>query len=247
MGVGFHCRQRSRKSMRTRLSKPPFSKLPFSQKPFLGRVRVIFAQNEGHEKVTKRNTKKAQTLFSKQMRATKKPRKSHEQATAFGLPCSGSFARGRCRQGWSEIPHFAVNCGRLPLSSRRAREMRRKTKTSEEKQKRSEEKQKQNKKTNDKEKREKKRKNGKIPPTPSTPTPFRALLNGGERNGGYATFVWQERAQTRATQMTQIPSLKPSRHRRVIRLSQRKNVPPIYRSPPFKSARPLRTSQPLLF
>ena len=38
---------------------------------------------------------------------------------------------------------------------------------------------------------------------------FRALLNGGERNGGYATFVWQERAQTRATQMTQIPSLKP--------------------------------------
>ena len=38
---------------------------------------------------------------------------------------------------------------------------------------------------------------------------IRALLNGGERNGGYATFVWQERAQTLATQMTQIPSLKP--------------------------------------
>ena len=37
----------------------------------------------------------------------------------------------------------------------------------------------------------------------------RALLNGGERNGGYATFVWQERAQTLATQMTPIPSLKP--------------------------------------
>ena len=28
----------------------------------------------------------------------------------------------------------------------------------------------------------------------ATPT-NRALLNGGERNGGYATFVWQERAQ----------------------------------------------------
>ena len=38
-----------------------------------GRVRVKFAQNEGHEKATKN----AQTLFffSKQMRATKKPRK----------------------------------------------------------------------------------------------------------------------------------------------------------------------------
>ena len=37
----------------------------------------------------------------------------------------------------------------------------------------------------------------------------RALFNGGEGNGGYATFVWQERAQTRATQMTHMPSLKP--------------------------------------
>ena len=63
------------------------------------------------------------------------------------------------------------------------------------------------------------------------------FLTGGERNGGYATFMWHERAQTRATQMTQIPSLKPlcllyqnqgsSRHRRVIRLPQRKNVHPI--------------------
>ena len=39
----------------------------------------------------------------------------------------------------------------------------------------------------------------------------RALLNrgGGGQNGGHATFVWQERAQTRATQMTHMPSLKP--------------------------------------
>ena len=73
-----------------------------------------------------------------------------------------------------------------------------------------------------------------------------ALLNGGEQNGGYATFVWQERAQTHATQMTHMPSLKPVcllsenqgslRHRRVICLPQLKNVPPNLGPPPFKSA-----------
>ena len=72
----------------------------------------------------------------------------------------------------------------------------------------------------------------------------RAPLNGGERNGGYATFVWQARAHTRVTQMTHMPSLKPLcllcqnqgslRHWRVICLSQRKTYPP-FRSPPFKS------------
>ena len=68
------------------------------------------------------------------------------------------------------------------------------------------------------------------------PTEVRALPNGGERNGGYATFVWQERAQTRATQMTHAPSLKPLcllcqnqgsfRHRRVICLSHRNKRTP---------------------
>ena len=66
---------------------------------------------------------------------------------------------------------------------------------------------------------------------------FQALLKGGEWNGECATCVWQERVQARATQMTQMPSLKPLcllyqnqgslRHRRVICESQRQNVPPI--------------------
>ena len=62
---------------------------PLFQETFLGQVRVNFAQNEGHEKATekpRKNTKKAQRLFSKQMRATKRPRKnprkSHEKATS---------------------------------------------------------------------------------------------------------------------------------------------------------------------
>ena len=76
-------------------------------------------------------------------------------------------------------------------------------------------------------------------------SPFfnRALLNRGERNGGYATFVWQAAARTRATQMTHMPSLRPLslwcrnegsiRHQRVICMSQRKNVLPI-KVPPIK-------------
>ena len=41
---------------------------------------------------------------------------------------SDCFARGRCsRRGRSEIPHFALNCGRSPLSSERIGEKRRKT------------------------------------------------------------------------------------------------------------------------
>ena len=59
----------------------------------------------------------------------------------------GVGARGR-----SEIPIVAVNCSRLPLSSRRIREKRRKTKKSEEKQRKAK---------------------GKIPLTASTPTPLR--------------------------------------------------------------------------
>ena len=35
------------------------------------------------------------------------------------------------------------------------------------------------------------------------------FLTGGDGTGGYAIFVWQERARTRATQMTHMPSLKP--------------------------------------
>ena len=71
--------------------------------------------------------------------------------------------------------------------------------------------------------------------------------NGGKRNRVDATFVWQARTQRRATQMTHVPSLKQLcllcqnqgslRHRRVICLSQRKNVPPHVGRPPFKSAR----------
>ena len=34
-------------------------------------------------------------------------------------------------------------------------------------------------------------------------------LNGGSGARGYATFVWQERAHPRVTQMTHKPSLKP--------------------------------------
>ena len=41
----------------------------------------------------------------------------------------GSFARGRCRRGRSEIPHFCSKfCCCLPLSFKRRREKRRKTK-----------------------------------------------------------------------------------------------------------------------
>ena len=61
---------------------------------------------------------------------------------------------------------------------------------------------------------------------------------------GYATFVWQERAQTRATQMTHMPSLKPLcwlyqnegslRRRCVICLSQGKKAYSPCRSPHLK-------------
>ena len=67
--------------------------------------------------------------------------------TAFPYACftaprfseSGSFARGRCRQGRSEIPHFCSKLQSFPLSSRSIPEKRRKklrkAKKSEEKQK----------------------------------------------------------------------------------------------------------------
>ena len=86
-----------------------------------------------------------------------------------GSSDSGSSERGRCRRGRSEIPHFPVNCSRLRLFQKK----RRKTKKNEKKRrktKKSEEKRKENKK---KEKKKKNEKNGKIPPTPSTPTPLR--------------------------------------------------------------------------
>ena len=64
-----------------------------SQKTFPGRVRLKFAQNEGHEKATKKPrknhekaTKNAQTLFFQadegHEKATEKPRKSHEKVTS---------------------------------------------------------------------------------------------------------------------------------------------------------------------
>ena len=71
-------------------------------------------------------------------------------------------------------------------------------------------------------------------PPPPKQNDHRVLLNGGARNGarGYAAFVWQKHAQTRATQMTHMPSLKPLcllyqnqgslRHRRITCLAQRK-------------------------
>ena len=51
----------------------------------------------------------------------------------------------------------------------------------------------------------------------------KALLNGVERNGGDATFVWQERAQTRATQMTKMPPLKPLTPRHKTNTCRKKN------------------------
>ena len=47
-----------------------------------------------------------------------------------------------------------------------------------------------------------------IDPQNVSGTMIRALLNGGEPNGGCATFVWQERAQTRATQTQRAQRLK---------------------------------------
>ena len=41
------------------------------------------------------------------------------------------------------------------------------------------------------------------------PDTFGHFLTGGGREGGYATFVWQECAHTRTTHMTRVPSLKP--------------------------------------
>ena len=70
----------------------------------------------------------------------------------------GSFARGRCRRGRSEIPIFAVNCCCLPLSFRRSREKRRKRGKMRKKRVK---------------KWEKCVKKGKITLTPSTPTPLR--------------------------------------------------------------------------
>ena len=90
----------------------------------------------------------------------------------------------------------------------------------------------------------------------ATGSVFGRFLTGGERNGGYATFVWQALAHTRATQMTHMASLKPLsllcqnegslRHQRVMCVSQRKNVPPI-KVPPFKSARCLNDSKYFCF
>ena len=56
----------------------------YIQKTVPGRVRVNFAQNEGHEKprkTTKKPRKRPKHCFSRPKRATKKPRKSHKKAT----------------------------------------------------------------------------------------------------------------------------------------------------------------------
>ena len=82
------------------------------------------------------------------------------------LEKSGSSARGRCRRGRSEIPHFCSKLQSFPLSSRRKR---RKAKKNKEKRRKT----KKNEKNEKAKKNEKKRKKGKIPPTPSTPTPLR--------------------------------------------------------------------------
>ena len=86
--------------------------------------------------------------------------KSSCPASKVCLP-SGSSERGRYRRGRSEIPHFpsklqsfALVLGKQEKKRRKSEEKRRKTKKNEEKRKKNE-------------------KNGKIPPTPSTPTPLR--------------------------------------------------------------------------
>ena len=75
---------------------------------------------------------------------------------------SGSFARGRCRRGRSEIPHF---CSKLLLFALVLQEKQRKAKKKGKMRK---------KKGKMRRKRGKMRKKkGKITPTPSTPTPLR--------------------------------------------------------------------------
>ena len=59
----------------------------------------------------------------------------------------------------------------------------------------------------------------------------RAPLHGGQRNGGHATFVWQQRAQTRATQMSRMPSLKP-----VCLLCQKQGLRTLFPLTAFKNA-----------
>ena len=43
----------------------------------------------------------------------------HDRQNRHGCLISGSFARGRCRRVGVKFPIFAVDCSRLPLSSRR--------------------------------------------------------------------------------------------------------------------------------
>ena len=58
------------------------------QKTVPGRVRVKFAQNEGHEKATekpRKNHEKATQADEGHEKATKKPRKSYEKVTSKNL------------------------------------------------------------------------------------------------------------------------------------------------------------------
>ena len=86
----------------------------------------------------------------------------------------GKFGTGSVQMGLEKFPIFAVNCSCLPLSSGRIREKRRKTKKCEEKRRKSEKANKNDKKQN--------LKKGKIPPTPSRPTPLRTSEPG---SGGH--------------------------------------------------------------
>ena len=86
---------------------------------------------------------------------------------------SGSFARGRCRRGRSEIPIFAVNCS---LSSERIREKRRKTKKSEEKRRKA----KKNEKYRKSEEKRKKRKKWEYSSYPIFTNPVKNLPMKGE-------------------------------------------------------------------
>ena len=102
--------------------------------------------------------------------------------------CSAKIKHGNCRVPCSDrevahgvgadgvgvkFPFFAVNCSCSPLSSSRMREKRRKTKKNGEKRRKTKKNEEKRKKTKKRRKTKKNVKNGKIPPTPSTPTPLR--------------------------------------------------------------------------
>ena len=70
-----------------------------------------------------------------------------------------------------KFPIFPVNCSRLPLFQ----ENRQKTKKHEEKRRKTKKNEEKRKKTKKRRKTKKNEESGKIPPTPSTPTPLRTF------------------------------------------------------------------------